>query len=94
MKGVRTRGGGVLPYISHIGMYCPKGRVFGPFWSENTLPILVWNRVWFLRNYGSVHEWTYISFQFQMNKDEIEICQFEMHMENFFSLLSNLVIIT
>ena len=93
-RGQDEGGGGVLPYISHIGMYCPKGRVFGPFWSENTLPILVWNRVWVLRNYGSVHEWTYISFQFQMNKDEIEICQFEMHLENFFSLLSNLVIIT
>ena len=45
MKGVRTRG--VLPYVSHIGMYRPKGRVFGPFWSENTLTMLVWNRVWF-----------------------------------------------
>ena len=29
------------------------------------LLILVWNRVWFLRNYGSV--WTYLSFQFQMS---------------------------
>ena len=37
---------------------------------------------------------TYISFQFQMNKNEIEICQFEMHLENFFCLLSNLVIMT
>ena len=30
----------------------PKGRVFAPFWSEKrakTLPILVWNRVWFSR---------------------------------------------
>ena len=45
MKGARTWG--VLPYISRIGMYCSKGRVLGPFWSENTLPILVWNRVWF-----------------------------------------------
>ena len=77
-----------------LGMYCPKGRVLGPFWSENTLPILVWNRVWFLRNYGSVHEWTYISLQFQMNKNKIEICQFEMQLENFFCLLSNLVIMT
>ena len=77
MKGVRTRG--VLPYISHIGMYRPKGRVFGPFWSENTLPILVWNRVWFSRD-----EWINLSFQFQMNKNEIETCKFEMHLENFF----------
>ena len=30
-----------------------KGIVYGPFWwSENTLPILVWNRVWFSRNLG------------------------------------------
>ena len=27
-------GGGVLPYISHIGTFYPKG-VFGLFWSEN-----------------------------------------------------------
>ena len=24
-------GGGVLPYISHIGMYCPKARGFWAF---------------------------------------------------------------
>ena len=29
-------GGGVLPYISHIGTFYPKG-VFGRFWSENGL---------------------------------------------------------
>ena len=38
----------------------------------------------FRGNYGSVHEWTYLSFQFQMNKNEIEMCEFEMHLENFF----------
>ena len=37
----------------------------------------------FRGNYGSVHEWTYLSFQFQMNKNEIEMCEFEMHLENF-----------
>ena len=28
---------GVLPYISHVGMYLPKayGASFGPFWFEN-----------------------------------------------------------
>ena len=26
----------------------------------------------------------YLSFQFQMNKNEIEICEFEMRLENFF----------
>ena len=29
-------GGGVLPYISHIGTFYPKG-VFGLFWFENGL---------------------------------------------------------
>ena len=31
--------------------YLPPHRVgfFTPFWSENTLPILVWNPVWFSR---------------------------------------------
>ena len=38
----------------------------------------------FRGNYGSVHEWTYLLFQFQMNKNEIEMCEFEMHLENFF----------
>ena len=74
MKGIRTRG--VLPYISHIGMYRPKGRVLGPFWSGIGYG--------FQGNYGSVHEWMYLSFQFQMNKNEIEMCEFEMHLENFF----------
>ena len=27
----------------------PSGGVFAPFESENTLPILVWNRVWLSR---------------------------------------------
>ena len=72
---------GVIPYISHIGMYRPKGSVFGlktlcPFWSGIGYV--------FRGNYGSVHEWTYLAFQFQMNKDEIEICEFEMHLEIFF----------
>ena len=56
---------------------------FGPCWSENTLPILVWNRVWFSREQRE-RTWTYLSFQFQMNKNEIEMCEFEMHLENFF----------
>ena len=47
--------------------------------------MLVWNQVWFSREiYGSVHEWTYLSFQFQMKKNEIEICEFKMYSENFF----------
>ena len=37
----------------------------------------------FRGNYGSIYEWTYLSFQFQMNKNEIEMCEFEMYLENF-----------
>ena len=34
----------------HYVCAAPSGRVFAPFWSENGYtPILVWNRVWFLR---------------------------------------------
>ena len=37
----------------------------------------------------------YLSFQFQMNKNEIEICEFEMHLENCFVYASsNLVTMT
>ena len=36
LVGLNPWGGGVLPYISHIGMFYPKG-VFGLFWSENGL---------------------------------------------------------
>ena len=35
-----------------------------------------------------------LSFQFQMNENEIEICEFEMHLENFFCLRSNLAVMT
>ena len=47
--------GGVLPYLSHIGMCPPSSRVFAPFFGLKfkkqvyTLAILVWNRVWFSR---------------------------------------------
>ena len=44
-----------------------------------TLPILVWNRVWF-SNYGSIIM-KYLSFQFQMNKNDA--------FEEFFCLRSN-----
>ena len=42
----------------------------------------------FRGNYGSI--WTYLSFQFQMSKNEREICEFEMGLKNFFCLRSNL----
>ena len=41
----------VLPYVSHIGMCCPKGGVLAPFWlGISTLFILVSNGVWFSRD--------------------------------------------
>ena len=52
----------------------PKGMIFGPFWSEN--------RYGFQGNYGNV--WTYLSFQFQINKKELAMCKFEMHIQEFF----------
>ena len=72
------RGRGVLPY-SHIGMCRLIGYDFGAVlvWKRvYTLPILVWNRVWFSRELRSV--WTYLSFQFQMSKKERKICEFKM----------------
>ena len=82
MKGVRTRG--VLPYINHIGMYCPKGRVLGLFGLKTLFPFWSGIRYGFRGSYGSVHEWTYSSLQFHMNKNKIEICKSEMYLENFF----------
>ena len=41
------------------------------------LPILVWNRVWFSRELR-LRAWMCSSFQFQMNKKESVICQFEI----------------
>ena len=32
----------------------------------------------------------YLLLQFHMNKNEIEICKFKMHLKNFFCLCSNL----
>ena len=44
MKVVRTGGGGT-PLYKPYRYARPKGRVWGHFWSENTLLILVWIRV-------------------------------------------------
>ena len=43
--------GEVLPYISHGGMYRPKGYAFAPFGLKTGIdfPILVRNQVWFSR---------------------------------------------
>ena len=79
--------GGVLPYISHRGMFRPKGYGFCAVlvWKRvETLPILVWNRYRFQGNYGSVRK--YLSFQCQMNKKEREICEFDMDYKKSFLL--------
>ena len=51
----------------------PKGYGFVAFWSGIGCG--------FRGNYGKVL--TYLQLQFQMNKDEIEIGEFEMHLKNF-----------
>ena len=82
------RGGdwGVLLYISHIGMFGPRGYGFSAVsvWKRVwSLHILLLNRVWFCRgNYGSVV--TYLSFQFQMNKKEKVIYEFKMDFKKSF----------
>ena len=74
MKGVRIRGWFYNGRVGGLGLFGPK--TLCPFWCGIGYG--------FRGNYRSVHEWTYLSFQFQMNKNEIEMCEFEMHLENFF----------
>ena len=83
-------GEGGLPYISHIGMCRPKGYAFWAF--------LVCKRVYinfahFGLELGMVFEGTmgvyertciHLSLQFQMNKYEIKLREFKMHLKNFF----------
>ena len=77
-KTERTLSRGGTPLYSHIGMCRPIGGFSAVLvWKRvYTLPILVWNRVWFSRELRSV--WTYLSFQFQMSKKERQIFEFEM----------------
>ena len=51
----------------------PKGRIWGPFGLKTGIePISVWHRVWFSRELLEC-------MNVLMNKNEIEICDFEMH---------------
>ena len=78
-------GGGTPLYKPYRLCAAPTGTVFGSFWSENGYTLFpFWSGFGygFQGNYGSV--WKYLSFQFQMNKKEIEICQIEMHLKKFF----------
>lgn len=78
-------GGGIFPYISHIGMFLPKGYGCGLFRSVNEYPLCLFRSeigYGFRENYGSVCP--YLSLQFQIYKKEIEICELEMLFKTFF----------
>ena len=70
----------VLPYISDIGTYRPKGCGFWAVLVRKqvyTLPILVWNRAWFLRELLGVYERNEKERK-KERKKEREIREFEM----------------
>ena len=74
-----SRGGGGTPSYK-LHRYVPPQQL--GFWAVlvwkrvHTLPILVWNRVWFS---GELWKCMNVSsFQFQVSKKEREICQFKM----------------
>ena len=85
-------GGGATPYISHYRYILYVLPIGWGFWAVlvwkwvYTLPILVWNQVWFSKELRSV--WTYWSFQFQMSKQKREIGKFKMDWK-FFCLHCN-----
>ena len=66
-----------ISHIIHIGIYPPSstGLVFASFWSEKGYRL---------------YPRTYLSFQFQMNKKEEEMLEFEWILRNLFSWRSNL----
>ena len=67
--------------VGFLGLFGLKTGVY-------ILLFLVWN-VWFSRNYGNV--WTlYLSFQFQMNKNEKQNMRIRNAFEEFFCLRFNL----
>ena len=73
--------GGLLPYISYIGMCHPIGQGFCPFWSG----IRYGSR----RNYGDA--WTYLSCQFQMSiRKKERNMRIRNGFEEFFCLRPNL----
>ena len=77
--------GGILPYITHIGMFRPKWYGYGLFRSLNEYTLCpFWSGIGygFRENYGSVR--TYLPLQFQIYKKEIEICELEMLFKTFF----------
>ena len=94
-KNVSQDPGGALLYMPY--RYAPSQRV--GFWGLSGLKAIFpfWSGIGygFRGNYGSVHVWTYSSFQFQTNNNEIKICEFEMPLKNScFCLRSNPVMMT
>ena len=71
--------------ISHIGMCCPKGLwflgLFGPKTGIHFVHFGLESSVVFEGTTG-VYAHNY-HFQFQMNKNEIEIYKYETHLKNF-----------
>ena len=55
------------------------------FGLQTGIDILVWNRIWFLRELRECMN--YSLFQFQMSKKERAICEFAMDFEKSFLLL-------
>ena len=84
-RGQDEGGGGVTPLykLYRYVLIAPREGFLGLFGLKTLYPFWSGIGYGFSGNYGSVHEWTHISFQFQMSKNEIEICQFEIHLENF-----------
>ena len=83
-------GGGVLLYINHILRYVPSQGVwflclyglkmgidFAHFGLESGMVF---------GGTTGMYERIILSFQFQMNKKEREICEFKLDLKNFFSL--------
>ena len=94
MKGVRTRRD--TP-SDKLYRYVPPQRVgcLGFFGLKTLCSFCSGIGYGFRGNYGGVHVLTYLSFQFHMNNNKREICEFEMRLKNScFSLRSNLVMIT
>ena len=76
--------GGTLLYKPENVFAALKGRVYGPFWwSENTAYFDLELGMVFEETTGAYMYECIYRFQFQMNKNEKEICEFEMNFKNF-----------
>ena len=81
--------GGGAPLYKLYRYVLPKGYDFWAFlvWKQvYTLPILVRETGMVFEGTMGTYERIDILFQFQMNKKELEICEFEMHLKKYFYL--------